>query len=158
MACGSRARSHERLKSLREGGGVVICDFKKGARVEIIGLQNASCLNGHRGTLGNYDEACGRWDVCLDGMGSKKIKEFNLAPCITPSTKKLKLCKFGQRCHRPQCWFWHDDEQQRCKHFVQLWQRVVGKQPSQSCQSPVASSQLEDDIAKLKADSFKHEA
>ena len=96
--------------------------LKKGSFVEICGLSACSELNGMVGSLHNFDLVTSRWEVEILDPGFKKVKEVNLKLLKSRVTKKKKMCRFGQNCHRPDCWFAHSDEASRCAHFAALWQ------------------------------------
>ena len=36
---------------------------------------------------------------------------------------KSKLCKYGNACWRPDCHFSHNDEENRCRNLLELWQK-----------------------------------
>ena len=96
-----------------------------GSAVEVFGLLSSPSLNGKRGTLGKYDTAAARWEVKLDDAGSKKVKPANLKELTPVRARRRRLCRYGERCYRPECWFEHDNDYQRCERNEALWQALL---------------------------------
>ena len=152
-------------KSLREGGRVVICGLHGNL---------AASLNGSTGLLKRFDNSCGRWEVDTATAGFKKVKPVNLLPlndqqmpgedniAVVPHPltirRRSKLCRFGLTCWRPDCHFVHGNEEQRCDAWARLWAQEPISASSASEIAVSLKDSLSHDIAKLKADSFKHEA
>ena len=99
--------------------------FRAGSSVVVAGLQTSSELNGKIGTVGKYDSNSKRWEINVHGVGFKKIRAENLQ-LIPPLPRKRRLCKFGQQCYRPDCWFTHTDEGARRAHFANIWRQGLG--------------------------------
>ena len=99
--------------------------LRRGGSVEIINLRKFPLLNGKTGKLGKFDNASSRWEVQIPDMASKLIKSENLKPLGSLSGRKKRLCRYGQACYRPECWFEHGDAVARCGHFAELWQQML---------------------------------
>ena len=93
------------------------------ASVIVHRLQDRTELNGRIGEARQYDDSACRWEVKLQGIGFKKIKAENLKVTNGCARHRRKLCKFGQRCFRPQCWFIHADECARADAMMNLWKQ-----------------------------------
>ena len=91
------------------------------SRVALVGLSASPHLNGKVGKLGKYDGESLRWEVDVDGVGFKKIKEENLKPPVVPSSRRRRLCKYGDGCYRPECWYQHESAHERCRLFASTW-------------------------------------
>ena len=107
--------------------------LRPGSTVEVLGLLSSATLNGKRGTLGKYDTDSARWEVRLEDVGSKKIKPDNLREVTPLHARRRRLCRYGERCYRPECWFEHSNDYQRCERNAALWQALLqGSQATQS--------------------------
>ena len=99
-------------RALRSGVSVMPDHLRKGARVLVQGLEKKLELNGLRGTLASFDSASNRWAVRLDEVGFRKIKIANLLSTQSDDVgSQLKLYRYGQKCHRPELWYRHEDEE-----------------------------------------------
>ena len=58
--------------------------LKKGATVEIVGLTGNTNLNGQKGTLSDYSESTGRWEVKSSGNVTHHLKSENLKLILIP--------------------------------------------------------------------------
>ena len=95
-----------------------------GASVVIAALCKSPELNGKTGLLGGYDADTQRWQVDVQGIGWRKIKENNSVRVASGRTGSKRLCWYGQACYKPDCWFQHGDNRTRCEHFLASWQQT----------------------------------
>ena len=128
-----------------------------GSRVAIVGLTSCAQFNGQRGTLRKFDLSALRWEVNIDDVGFKKLRAENLKVDVVQQVRKRRLCKYGDACYRPGCWYVHDNAQQRCEHFANVWNVLLKeKAPSSLAISPsiTASHQTVAELADLRADVY----
>ena len=108
--------------------------LQQGDEVLIQGLHGKSDLNGLKGRLHKFDDISSRWQVDIADVGFRKVKSDNLAKCAAATCRGRKLCKFGRQCHRPDCWFRHPDNDERCAHFAMFGrpERVAARKQQQT--------------------------
>ena len=144
--------------------------FVVGSRVALRDLTTGSHLNGKKITLGTFNRNSSRWAVDVDGVGFKSIKPDNMRQVSSDVARKKRLCRYGNLCHRPDCWYQHTDSLRRCESFAAYWQRLrddlrdvveagVNKR-GESCESPpsgVASVEpLASQLSRLASDVSAH--
>ena len=111
-----------------------------GQHVAAHGLSNQIDLNVTNGVLRKFDDGSGRWEVELDDVGFRKLKPANLVPSppelheLHPR-RRVRLCKFGQSCYRPECWFAHPDESARVSKMSRVWEDL-----DQACKYTTSSA------------------
>ena len=118
------------------------------AHVAIYGLKGdlSGKLNGTTGIVRNLDSGSGRWEVDTETLGFKKLKPCNLLfltsaklQTTSPATsaeppppqplgtidhlRTAKLCRFGDRCWRPNCHFKHAHENKRSAKWMSFWKQ-----------------------------------
>ena len=99
--------------------------MEPGACVCIVALSKSPELTGKMEKLGRYDVESLRWEVEIGEAGWKKIKTENLQLVMPTRRRKTKLCRYGASCYRPQCWFDHGCQRQRCESFAAIWQKLL---------------------------------
>ena len=117
--------------------------MEPGACVCVVALSKSPELNGKTGKLGCYDVESLRWEVEIGEAGWKKIKTENLQLVMPARRRKTKLCRYGASCYRPQCWFDHGCQRQRCESFAAIWQKLLQVENSRAESSVNAEHKIE---------------
>ena len=137
--------------------------------VQIHGLELRPELNGAMGLLTKFDTQTKRWGVDLeDGSGAKSLKENNLMAVSDddvfvrsaklPRPRRRTLCRYGQKCWRPECHFVHTNEHSRAAHWRQHWQSLCSSADASESNStglPPTGEAIQDLVAQLKVQDDK---
>ena len=101
-------------------------DVHSGCLVKLVGLHDTS-LNEKTGDVLKFLDDKQRWAVRV-GPRTVSVKPENVEPLTDSSfavRKRLRLCKFGACCWRPDCHFAHQDECARAHRWKSHWDMVV---------------------------------
>ena len=74
----------------------------------------------------NWSEAKNRWAVQLNDR-CVAVKEDNCVLAdVTEVCKHRRMCRYGDRCWRPNCHFAHRCERSRAERWAKAWELLVG--------------------------------
>ena len=98
----------------------------KGSVVKLGGLQDRA-LNGKTGVVTEFCEDNERWAVKV-GSRVLAVRECNVT--LVPDTsllpqKRVKLCRYGDHCWRPDCCFGHSHSEERACKWAEYWSSLM---------------------------------
>ena len=102
--------------------------IQKGSAVVLVGLQETK-LNGVQGIVVKHCSDSKRWAVQI-GERCIAVKAQNLV--VAKELQRSKMCRYGERCWRPDCHFSHPCEESRANKWANHWQSVCKASASDS--------------------------
>ena len=134
--------------------------WQTGSEALLCGLQDPH-LNGKHGVILGHCPENSRWAVQV-GERCVAVKEDNLKPVDgCKNGKDRRMCRYGDRCWRPNCRFSHRCEQARSEKWAKAWSTLLDSESAASSlasegRSPKCSTCV-GDVASLTASLEEHD-